>query len=380
MASILDTLGRVHQKSNPYRPGIGESLHHTTWNHDLAGRIWQVVEPDGSFVQTSYQVNTATVIDQATRQRRTKTDALGRIKEVTEAPETESYLTLYTYDASDNLKTVTQGGQTRSFNYDGLNRLLEANNPENGSISYAYDPNGNLVTKTDARNRPTSYTYDNLNRVRSVTYSDFDPPTPNVTYTYDSAPLFGIGRLASVSSSASNPTFGSYDPLGRVTSNSQLTDGVPYSFSYTYDLSGALTSETYQVDLDNVPQRVSQCIQDFKGRYEISRRMNPFYLRADFDGDGRADYVVLITEPTTKKEGFAFCFSDEKKPQIIGAGTSVAVEGGVQGDNFAVFNVWGIAAGCGSEKHDCLYLEQAEAGSGWFIWNGRRFIWKQGAI
>jgi len=108
--------------------------------------------------------------------------------------------------------------------------------------------------------------------------------------------------------------------------------------------------------------------------------MNPFYLRADFDGAGRTDYVVLITEITSRKEGFAFCFGNGRKPQIVGAGVEIAVEGGVRGDDFAVFNVWGIAGGCGAAKHECLFIEQAEAGSGFLIWNGQRCVWKQGAL
>jgi hypothetical protein len=132
------------------------------------------------------------------------------------------------------------------------------------------------------------------------------------------------------------------------------------------------------VDLNNVPKRISACLKKTEIRYEISRRMNPFYLRADFDGDGRVDFVVLVTEKSSKKEGFAFCFGNERKPQFIGAGTSIAVEGGIKADNFEVFDVWGVGTGIG--KHDSLYLEHSEAGSGYFVWNGQKFVWKQMAI
>ena len=134
------------------------------------------------------------------------------------------------------------------------------------------------------------------------------------------------------------------------------------------------------VGLDNVPHRVSQCLNKSQNRYQASRRMNPFYLRADFDADGNPDYAILITESTSKKEGIAVCFGDkQKEPEIIGAGVSVGFEGGIQGDDIAIFNVWGIAISCDVKK-DCLYLEQAESGSGYFIWSGQGFVWKQGAI
>src|SRR5258708_7661501 len=71
-----------------------------------------------------------------------------------------AYTTLYSYDTLGNLLQVTQqGGATdqskwrvRKFTYDSPGRLLTANNPESGTISYSYDANGNLATKKDARN------------------------------------------------------------------------------------------------------------------------------------------------------------------------------------------------------------------------------------
>ena len=97
-------------------------------------------------------------------------------------------MTSYLYDALDNLRKVTQGGQKRWFAYDSLSRLIRAKNPEqadnsalshtdpltvhNGwSMAYKYYPNGNLKEKTDARNIKTSYEYDALNRNTVTNYS-----------------------------------------------------------------------------------------------------------------------------------------------------------------------------------------------------------------
>ncbi len=135
------------------------------------------------------------------------------------------------------------------------------------------------------------------------------------------------------------------------------------------------------VEIDNVPFQVSRCLQGFQGKYRINRWMNPFYLRGDFDGDKQADYVALIEEVATKKQGFLFCFGDaQRKPQILGAGVSIPVEGGLPADDWATINVWGVAPGCGGGKLECLFIEKAYAGSGWFIWNGRQFTWRQGGI
>jgi len=159
------------------------------------------------------------------------------------------------------------------------------------------------------------------------------------------------------------------------------------------------------VGSDNVPFQVSRCLKGFSGKYQVLKAMNPFYLRGDFDGDKKADYVALIEELATNKQGLLFCFGDaNRKPQVLGAGVNVQIgdgevvayllreEGasvddstrkGVLVDDLTSdpdTGVWGVATGCGQRKHDCVYLGKSEAGGGWFIWDGRRFVWRQGGI
>jgi len=103
---------------------------------------------------------------------------------------------------------VTQGAQSRFFSYDKLKRLVRVRTPEqeiNTNLvpaltdpvtgnnqwcaKYVYDANSNLLTKTDARDIITTYTYDALNRITNRSYSANDPQsTPSVTYTYDAQP------------------------------------------------------------------------------------------------------------------------------------------------------------------------------------------------
>src|SRR5262249_15354874 len=155
--TIKDTrfsaLGRVSQVSNPYRaadPGSASAPDDmwTTTDYDALGRVTRVTTPDGAHVDTAYNGNQVTVTDHAGKKRRSETDALGRLIKVTEAPDELNYVTNYSYDALDNLRLVTQGAQTRTFDYDSLSRLISATNPESGPVTYAYDPNGNLTDKT----------------------------------------------------------------------------------------------------------------------------------------------------------------------------------------------------------------------------------------
>ncbi len=209
-------------------------------------------------VQTDTDADRTLVTDQAGKQRISKTNALGQLKDVWEVKSSDSdtesisfpsqslsagYKTSYSYDTLNNLTTVTQGSQTRTFTYSSLARLLSAANPESGTITYTYDVNGNLATKMDARSITTTYAYDYLNRVTTRSYND-SPQTPTVTYTYD-AQTHAKGKLTQVASSVSTTEYTAFDILGRVTGHKQTTDGNDYTTAYAYNLSGALLEETY---------------------------------------------------------------------------------------------------------------------------------------
>jgi hypothetical protein len=133
------------------------------------------------------------------------------------------------------------------------------------------------------------------------------------------------------------------------------------------------------VDLDNVPTPISECLQPESNRFEVSRRMNPFYLRGDFNGDGKLDYVVLVQERKSGKQGVAFCFVGAKrKAYVVWAGNAIAMEGGISIDDIDGLDVWGVdEAWSKNPKRDALYLARAESGSGVLIWNGRRMVWRQ---
>jgi RHS repeat-associated protein len=255
-----DQVGRVKRSTNPYR--TGETKLWTENTYDDLSRVTKVKTPDNAEVTTAYDLSTSgtlgtivTVTDQAGKQRRSLTNGLGQLVRVDEPNDAGSLGTVaspnqstsYVYDTLNNLITVNQGVQTRTFQYDSLSRLKNAVNPESGAISYTYDANGNLTGKTDARSITTTYAYDNLNRVKTRSYSD---STPAVAYSYDgtglgSVPSYSKGKLTKVSSSVSETKYDSFDNLGRILTSQQITDGQTYTFGYAYNLGGMLTEETY---------------------------------------------------------------------------------------------------------------------------------------
>lgn len=113
-----DLAGRAYQMSNPY---TGSPSHWTTTAFDALGRPAKVTLPDGSVKTYSYSANTTTITDPVGIQRKLITDGAGRLSSVYEPdPASNNSLTLqtlYSYNVLDELTSVTQGSQTRTYVY-----------------------------------------------------------------------------------------------------------------------------------------------------------------------------------------------------------------------------------------------------------------------
>jgi RHS repeat-associated protein len=299
--TTYDQNGRKSTVSNPHRSGSSTTDGTTTYIYDALNRVKKVVEQDGSTVTTTYdQTNTAnagvcsTVTDEVGNSRQSCVDGLGRLTGVFEAPSSLNYETDYSYDALNDLLSVTQKGppgtssslwRTRTFGYDSLSRLTSASNPESGGILYSYDADGNLINKTSPAPNQTSgsgtvtinYAYDSLNRLTQKSFSG-----AALQYAYDGNSLSGcgqappaitsptnlIGRRSSMCSGMSASSW-SYDAMGRpllesrtnlkpylpskctgsgkyrICTAPQPADATTLNVGYAYNLDGSLSTLTY---------------------------------------------------------------------------------------------------------------------------------------
>lgn len=279
----FDADGRVLRVSNPYRLTNDPCYQNnqivcwTTNVYDESSRVKEIILPDGAKVKTDYGVSvsgtigiTKQITDQAGKKRKGITDALGRMVRVIEDPTGQNLNTDYVFDTLGNLRKTTQGEQSRYFTYDSLGRLLYAKQPEQEanssfvytdsitnnlqwSVKYEYDDNGNTTKTTDADGIFIEGVYDKFNRLIFKNYSD---STPDVSFFYDGKYLdinnalqmasgSVKGKTTGVKSSISRTNSTSFDNLGRLLSHQQITDGQIYTTGYTYNLSGALLTETY---------------------------------------------------------------------------------------------------------------------------------------
>jgi RHS repeat-associated protein len=177
-------------------------------------------------------------------------------------------VTLYKYDAANDLTQVIQGGQTRTFGYDGLNRKTSENTPEAGSVAYSYASGSglcsgdasNICSRTDARGVVSTYTYDALNRSTGVTYTipqgkaaampnvctTSSATSANACYYYDQggAAAYALGRETEMVDPSGSETY-TYNQMGWITKLQKVIGTTTYSTSYQYNAGGELTQITY---------------------------------------------------------------------------------------------------------------------------------------
>lgn len=93
-----------------------------------------------------------------------------------------------------------------------------------------------------------------------------------------------------------------------------------------------------------MPTAIEQCISkvDVKEPFEMATSINPFYLRADFDGNDFVDYAVLIKGKNTKKNGLVIC-KDSKTPFVFGAISNPKTPLSTFEDDNFVSNNWEIS-------------------------------------
>ena len=121
----------------------------TQYFYDSRGNISSYIPPEGNRVDFAY--NLADRVTQIT-------DNLGnKIKYEYDMEGNRNGEKIY--DPQQNLK------KSLTFTFDAFNRLKRIVNPDATYREYTYDGKGNRTGARDARENPTSYAYDGLDRL-----------------------------------------------------------------------------------------------------------------------------------------------------------------------------------------------------------------------
>jgi RHS repeat-associated protein len=257
--TTTDELGRtvtvtgapVAVESDGSQPTITRPV--TRTGYDTFGNATQSEDANGNITTTDYdKINRRTAVHYAAY-----TTPGGTTLNATES---------WTYDdAGNQLSHTDRRGQTTTYVYDSLNRVVAVYDPLlagqsiRGVTGTTYDDAGNKLTTTDQNGAVTEWTYDDLNRIRTQTrdvrqpdssvvrdtttmdYDDAGDPTysqdpsGNVsTATFDAA-----GDQLTITGAGNDTTTNTYDVAGRPISS---TDPLGRSWSKVYDLAGRLTT------------------------------------------------------------------------------------------------------------------------------------------
>ena len=218
-------------------------LRTTTFEYDELNRRKKTIFHDTSFAETTYDElgRRKTERDQAGRVTTFGYDVLGRLTSVTDA---RGKVTSYEYDELGNrVRQIDANDHTTAFEYDRLGREIKRLLPAIGTADPAfetksYDDAGNLEARTDFAGRVTAYTYDVMNRLVARTAQCAPFPcagAADASFTYTSS-----GRRETVTDSRGVTNY-TYDDRDRLES---LTYPDGRSLAYLYDANGNRTRLT----------------------------------------------------------------------------------------------------------------------------------------
>jgi YD repeat-containing protein len=223
----------------------------TRFDYDEAGRVTKERRYDGTFTigDSDTKTTVATILSAVTS---------GAWVDVSNA-----------YDSAGRLETRTDGvGAVTRFTYDGLGQVIDTTlaygtsdatttrraydaagrvTSETGAygvsgvaatVTYAYDAVGNLLTRTDALNHATTFTYDNVGRAltSSVPVNGTSGDNLVTINEYDA-----LGDLVKVTDARGGTAFSYYNALGQLTLQ---VDQELYATATSYTIFGQTASVT----------------------------------------------------------------------------------------------------------------------------------------
>ena len=255
-----DSMGRATAVTNPtemngsWLPAGDDATAGWMWTsqaYDWNGRPTLMTNTDGSTRESTYGGcgcaggETTTVRDEQGRRKRYTKDLLGRLVKVEEIDWNGSTVyatTNYTLNPRDQITSMNQAGQTRTFAYDGYGRVQSRTTPEQGTSTYTYFADDAIQTITDARGATTTFAYNNRRLPTGITYGvpSGVAATPNVSFGYDSA-----GNRTSMTDGLGSVSY-VYNTMSQMTSETRTFAVGSYTLNYGYNLGGQLNSITNQ--------------------------------------------------------------------------------------------------------------------------------------
>ncbi|MBW2704322.1 MAG: hypothetical protein JRF33_26185, partial [Deltaproteobacteria bacterium] len=141
--------------------------------------------------------------DEEGKELKTLSDGWGNIKYVIRDPNGLAQTSIYSYDAGNRITSAKDPeNNTISYIRNYLGKITQVNLPNSHQWNFAHDDNGNTIYSQSPENREIDIQYDDLQRVLLKTFTQDNVVEGSNTYTYDSSPEYGLGRLHIANSDA----------------------------------------------------------------------------------------------------------------------------------------------------------------------------------
>lgn len=289
----------------------------TTFAYDDMRRLLSKT-PDASFNQpaVSYTYN-------ALGQRATMTDASGTTvysydnRNRLASKQTPNGTLFYTYNDAGNIETLRSSnanGVSVDYDYDELNRLESVKDNRltgNQTTNYTFDAVGNLESYSYPNQVTTSYAYNNLNRLTTMTVSNASGGLASYAYTLGAAGnrtqvVEGTDRTVNyvsddlyrltqetIANSANNGVVGyQYDAVGNRLQRTSNVNQVANQSS-TYDANDRLGSDTYDANGNTKISNGKTYNYDFENK--LTSTSDGITIVYDGDGNRVAKTVNGVT-------------------------------------------------------------------------------------
>ncbi|MGO1070273.1 RHS repeat-associated core domain-containing protein [Lysobacter sp. CA199] len=245
--TLKRTLSRVYNQLSQLHIAKDASNNPTTFGYDADGNPDRTTDALGRITDQDH-------------------DPLGRLSRTLQDVGGLNVETNYEYNALDQITKVTDPKRLSThYRYNGFGDQVQLESPDTGITDYTYNAAGLVATKKDANDAvPHSYTYDALNRPKTVSYTAAG--APDVEYDYDTVnsvctagETFAIGRVTAMRTDGTELKY-CYDRFGQVTRKVQTVDGKSLTLRYAYTLSGQLRAIAYP------DGAVADYVRDSQGR------------------------------------------------------------------------------------------------------------------
>jgi RHS repeat-associated protein len=269
-----DPYGQVASITDP----VGNK---TTSQYNNVGWLLSTVAPEGNVAGSDPALWTTTYANHT---------AHGAPRLITN-PEGEQ--TAIVYDAHGNQTSVTDAeNRTTGYVYDNADQLITIQRPDNTNLANDYWPDGSLKSQTDGASRMTLYEYDARDRLTRVT----DPLGRQTAYAYDVASRLTGERDASRAGNCGSGGYPgcityTYDDANQLKTITYGDGTTPNVTNTVYDDAGRREQQTTSLGTS---------IWDWDTFGRLESYTHPVEGTTTYTYDGNTDRIKTITYPGNK--------------------------------------------------------------------------------